>query len=140
MTVNFKSVFFITIVAFMLQFASLYAADLTPEEIVIGFYTAIQKGEYEKAYEFISQKMKDGKKCREWASDWQKTVDFGQVVLVDFSVESAKIEGDKAIVRSWNKSSDIFNKDGIVEHETDYLVKEDGVWKLDATEVDLPDF
>ncbi len=135
-----RSLFFITVLIVILQSGFLYAADLTPEETVTGFYNSIQSGEYEKAYDFISQKMKDGKNCKEWAADWKKTVDFGQVVLIEFGVESAKIEGDKATVRAWNKSSAIFNKDGIVEHETDHLEIEDGIWKLDVTDVDLPDF
>ena len=137
--IMFKPLFFITATVVMLQFGFLYAADLTPEEIVTGYYNSIQNGDYEKAYGFISQKMKDGKSCQEWAADWKKTIDFSQFVLFEFGVETAKIEGDTATVRSWNKSKDMFNKDGIVEHETDYLVKENGIWKLDMTKVDLPD-
>ena len=83
--------------------------------------------------------MKDGKNKEQWAKDWKETVDFGNVEILDFSVSECKIDGEKATVRVSVNSKDMFNKDGLIETETDYLVIEDSMWKIDATEVDLPD-
>jgi len=129
---------------FLLYGQSLLAETLTPDETVSAFYNAIKDGKYEQAYDYTSQKMKDGKDRKQWAGDWKKTVEMSQAEIFNFTVSPAKItdftDGEKATVRTEINSKDIINKDGIVETETDYLVKENGIWKIDATEVDLPDY
>lgn len=115
------------------------ASDLTPEQTVNKYYNALKNQDYEQAYDCISKKMKDGRDRETWAKDWKDTVVVAKIEIVHFSVSECKIDGDKATVRVSVNAKDIFNKDGLTENETDYMVIEDSVWKIDATEVDLPD-
>ena len=109
--------------------------DLSPEATVSNYYNALKTGHFEQAYEYTSQKMNGGKTKEQYSEDWRKLFENGKVVILEFSVSSAKIEGDKATVRTWNRSKDMFNPDGIEEHEIDYLIKENGKWKIDETVV-----
>jgi hypothetical protein len=115
------------------------ASDVSPEQTVCKFYNALKNKDYDQAYECTSKKFKDGKDKEKWAKDWKETVDFAKVEILHFSVSECKIDGDKATVRVSVKAKDMFNKDGITEQETDFLVLEDSIWKIDITEVDLPD-
>jgi hypothetical protein len=115
------------------------SSDVSPEQTVCKFYNALKNKDYDQAYECISKTMKDGKDKEKWAKDWKEMVDFAKVEILDFSVSECKIDGDKATVRVSVKAKDMFNKDGITEQETDSLVMEDSIWKIDITEVDLPD-
>jgi hypothetical protein len=115
------------------------ASDVSPEQTVCKFYNSLKNKDYEQAYECISKKFKDGKDKEKWVKDWKETVDFAKVEILDFSVSECKIDGDKATVHVSVDAKDMINKDGITETEIDYLVIEDSVWKIDATEVDLPD-
>ena len=71
----------------------------------------------------------------QWAADWKKVCEVGKVEILKFSISPAKIDGDKAIVEVLLKSKDIFNPDGLEEKEIDSLVRENGIWKIDSTEV-----
>lgn len=116
-----------------------FASELTPEQTVCKFYNALKIKDYNRAYDCISETMKDGKDREKWAKDWKEMVDFASVEILGFSVSECKIDGDKATVRVSVKSKDMINKDGLTENETDHLVIENSVWKIDATEVDAPD-
>ena len=108
---------------------------LTPEETVKRYYNASKNGNFEEAYEYISKKFNDGKNKAEWSKAWKDMFAAGQVVILETIVSPAKINKDKATVKVKNTSKDIFNPKGLVEYEIDHLSKEDGVWKIDETEV-----
>ena len=113
-----------------------YGEDLSsPEATVSNYYNAIKSGRFEKAYEYTSREMRDGRSIEQWVEDWRKTFESGKVVILEFSVSPAQIEGDKATVKVTSKSRDAFNPKGITEHEIDHLVKENGAWKIDETEI-----
>lgn len=117
---------------------SVWAADAnTPEAVVKGYYTALKARKYEDAYDLLTPEMIDGKSRDEYVTDWKNIINLGSVILHEYGISSVEVDGDTAKVRAWTRASDIFNKDGIVEKETDHLKKIDGVWKLDATEVDM---
>lgn len=117
--------------------------DLSPERTVSNYYNAIKNSRFEEAYDYVSEGMKDGRAREKWAKDWRTIFEAGNVVIFEFSVSPAKIEGDKATVPVMNRSRCILDPknqpEGIVEHEIDYLIKENGVWKIDRTEVLVED-
>jgi hypothetical protein len=108
---------------------------LTPVATVINFYTALQNGHFEQAYGYLSSKMKGNKTKEQWAVDTKNLFESGEVVILEFKVSPAKVEGDKAMVQVWNRSKDMLNPEGLVEYETDHLTQENGVWKIDETVV-----
>ena len=108
---------------------------LTPEATVINFYTALQNGHFEQAYGYLSSKMKGNKTQEQWVVDTKNIFESGKVVILEFKVSPAKVEGDKAIVQVCSRSKDILNQEGLVENETDHLIQENGVWKIDETVV-----
>ena len=126
--------FFVTFFCF-----NALASDVSPEQTVCKFYNAVKSKNYEQAYQCVSEKFKAGKTPEQWAKGWKETVDFAKFEILQFAVSECKIDGDKATVRVSVDAKDIFNKDGITETEIDYLVIENSVWKIDVTEVDLPD-
>jgi len=126
------SIFFCTL--FFLA-GTVYGTSSTPEAVVTNFYNSIKAGNYNNAYTCITKIMSDGKTMEQWAVSWEKVCKVGKVEILNFSVSPAKIDGDRAIVEVLLKSKDIFNPEGIEEKEIDSLVRENGVWKIDSTEV-----
>lgn len=117
---------------------SLFAADSnSPEDVVNSYYKALKARKFEQAYPLLTDKMKDGRTAKQYAADWQNIVNLGSVILHEYGVSSVKVEGDKAQVEAWTRASDIFNTKGIVEKEVDHLIKVNGQWLLDATEVSM---
>ena len=108
---------------------------LTPEATVINFYTALQNEDFEQAYGYLSSKMKGNKTKEQWTEDTKNLFESGEVVILEFKVSPAKVEGDKGMVQVWNRSKDMLNSEGLVEYETDHLTQENGVWKIDETVV-----
>ena len=123
---------------FMLIGNMSFGEELSPEATVSKYYNLLKNGAFEQAAEYISKTMKGDKTKEEWANEWRKMFNVGKVVILEISVSPGTIEGDKATVQLKTRSKDSFNPHGIEENETDYLVKEDGVWKIDRTEVALP--
>ena len=115
-----------------------FGEELTPQTTVSNYYNALKGSEFEKAVDYISKGMQGDKTKEQWANDCRKTFELGKATITGFSVSPGTIEGDTATVRTEIRSSDRFNPQGITENEIDYLVKEDGVWKIDRTEVELP--
>ena len=117
-----------------------YGAELSPEATVSNYYNALKNGNFEQAAEYVSRTMRGDKTKKEWADAWRKAFEYAKVVILECSVSPAKIEGDKATVKVKNRSKDKFNSQGIVENEIDHLIKENGIWKIDETEVllDMP--
>lgn len=125
---------------FMLIANVAFGEELSPAATVSQYYSLIKNGEFEQAAEYVSKTMIGDKTKKEWANEWRKMFNAGKVVILEISVSPGKIAGDEAIVQLKTRSKDRFNSQGIDEKETDYLVKEDGVWKIDRTEVELPAF
>jgi len=123
---------------FMLAGNISWGEELSPEATVSTYYNALKNGKFEQAAEYISKNMRGDKTKEQWANEWRETFKTGNVGISEISVLAGEIEGDQATVRIKTISQDRFNPQGIEENETDYLIKEDGVWKIDQTEVDLP--
>lgn len=115
-----------------------FGEDLSPAATVSKYYNALKNGEFDQAAEYISKRMRGNKTKKEWAKEWRKMFQAGKVVISEISVSPGKIEGDRATVRLKTRSKDRFNPQGVEENEIDHLIKEDGIWKIDRTEVVLP--
>jgi hypothetical protein len=114
------------------------AEQLSPEETLKRYLTALQSQDFDKAYDLVSNAMKTDRKTgkiksREvWSKQSQYVFDFSEAKIFDFAVGNAKIDGDTALVPNLLSSQDRFlNQLGVDEHELYSLVKEDGAWKVD---------
>ena len=112
-----------------------YREGNTPEDVVLNYFTALQNGDFSKAYDFVSDKMRDNRTREAYIKDWKNVMTSGQVEILEFGITSSKIDGNNATVEAWNVSSDVFNVLGIKENEIDRLILIDGDWKINETEV-----
>jgi hypothetical protein len=117
------------------------AEELSPEETLERYLTALQRQDFDNAYDLVSKAMKTDRKTgkvksREvWAKQSQYLFDFSDAKIFDFEVGKAKIDGDTALVPNLLSSQDRFlNQLGVDEHEVYTLLKEDGAWKVDRQE------
>ena len=128
----------ISAVVFSLIIFSLNAAwggGVTPEEVVLKYYHALQNGDFSGAYQCISRGMRDDKDQGQWAAFMKDLFEGGKVVFTEISVTPGPISGKAAQVNTVINSKDIFNKNGLIEYNVEHLVLEDGLWKIDRTEL-----
>jgi len=108
------------------------ADELTPEQTVNGYLSALKNGKFAEAYDYISKGMAQNKGRDEWAKEQQWMMQASEAKIFDFKVYPGKIKGDKAYVPDLLSSQDKFlNQLGVEEHELYTLVREDGKWKID---------
>jgi len=108
---------------------------LTPEEVVKRYYLALKEGDFAQAYGYISKNMRAGKSRVEWVRQISKLFKSGKVEIEEVSVSLDSISGREAVVKSQVVSKDLFNRKGIIEYNREHLIREDGHWKLDRTEL-----
>jgi hypothetical protein len=108
------------------------AGELTPEQTVTGYLSALKNGKFAEAYDYISKGMAQNKSRDEWAKEQQWMMQASEAKIFEFKVYPGKIKGDKAYVPDLLSSQDKFlNQLGVEEHELYTLVREDGKWKID---------
>jgi hypothetical protein len=114
------------------------AENLSPEETLKRYLSALQEQQFDKAYDLISKAMKTDRRTGQvkskevWAKEWQYLFSFSEVKIFDFQVMPAKVEGEKAIVPNLLSSQDKYlNQLGVEEYELYTLLKEGGAWKVD---------
>jgi hypothetical protein len=109
------------------------AESPTPEAILKSYLGALKDGDYPTAYSLISKAMRQGKDQEAWIEETKSFMAFADVKIFDYTVYPGKIDGDTAKVPNILESQDRFvNALGLTEHELYTLVREDGVWKVDA--------
>lgn len=115
--------------------------DVSPEETLKRYLSAIQNQAFDKAYALVSKAMKTDRKTGNvkpkevWVKESQYIFSFSEAKIFDFQIGKAKLEGDRAVVPNLLSSQDKFlNQLGIDEFELYTLVKEDGAWKVDRQE------
>jgi hypothetical protein len=115
------------------------AGELTPEDTVKAYLKALQTGDFNAAYAFVSKEMGQGKSREEWAKNQQWVMQASEAKILDFHVYPGKIEGDKAYVPNLLSSQDKFlNQLGLEENELYSLVREEGRWKIDQQQIVEP--
>jgi len=77
-----------------------------------------------------------GKDQKEWAKEMNALYEGGKVEITDISVSPGSVSGPEAQVKNVMTSKDIINKNGVVEYNVEHLVLEDGLWKIDRTELE----
>jgi hypothetical protein len=117
------------------------AGETSPEEIVRGYLSALQKHQFDKAYDLVSKAMKTDRKSGRvkpkdvWVRESQYLFAFSDAKIFSFTVLPGRLEDGKAVVPNILSSRDNFvNQLGLKEYELYTLVKEDGGWKVDQQE------
>lgn len=128
----------IAAVVFSLTIFSLNAAwggGSAPQEVVLKYYHALQNKDFSGAYQYISRGMRDDKDQGQWVAFMKDLFEGGKVVITEISVTPGPVSGQEAQVNTVINSKDIFNKNGLIEYNVEHLVLEDGLWKIDRTEL-----
>ena len=111
------------------------AKELTPEETVQKYLTAMKAGNFKEAYQYVSKAMAQGRSQDDWAKEQQWIFQMAEAKIFEFKTFPAKIKGDKAFVPNILSSQDKFlNQLGVEEHELYTLVREDNQWKINQQE------
>ena len=108
---------------------------LAPQDVVLKYYQALQKRDFSGAYQCISREMRDDKNQKQWVETMKAIFEGGEVVITEISVTPGPVSGQKAQVNTVINSRDSFNKYGSIEYNVEHLVLEDGLWKVDRTEL-----
>jgi len=109
--------------------------ELTPEETVQKYLTAMKAGNFKDAYQYVSKGMAQGKSQEEWAKEQQWVFQMAEAKIFEFKTFPATIKGDTAYVPDILNSQDKFlNQLGVEEHELYTLVREDSQWKINQQE------
>ncbi|HUI25040.1 MAG TPA: hypothetical protein VL403_03060 [Candidatus Kryptonia bacterium] len=121
----------------MLALASrVRAAELSPEETVTRYLTAMKAGKFADAYEYVSKDMAQGKSKEDWAKEQQWVMQATEAKIFEFKVYPGKTEGDKALVPNLLSSQDKYlNQLGVEEQELYTLIREDGRWKINQQQL-----
>ena len=112
-----------------------WGENLTPQEVVLKYYQALQNRDFAQAYRYVSQGMRAGKDQEKWAQEIQALFERGKVAIKEISVSPGAVSDQEARVNSTITSKDLVNVNGLIEYNRDYLVLEDGSWKLERTEL-----
>lgn len=124
------------LIAVALVVGSTLAAEVSPEDTVRRYLTALQDQKFDQAYELVSQGMRGGKTKEAWMKEQQYILQMSEAKIFGFKIFPAKVEGDKAKVPNILSSQDKFlNQLGVDEYEIYTLVKEDGTWKVDQQQI-----
>lgn len=112
------------------------AEEISPEETIRRYLTALQDQKFDQAYELVSSGMRGGKTKEAWAKEQQYIMQLSEAKIFDFKIYPGKIEGEKAKVPNILSSQDKFlNQLGVEEYEIYTLVKENGAWKVDQQQI-----
>ena len=133
-----------SIMAGMLVSASALAAecadDSGPRGALNSYLLAMQSHTFDKAYEFVTAKMTDGKSREDWAAQQKLFYEGGEVNILNIDIRKAQATDDdascakQASVPNILKSRDKFNNQGTTEFEVYQTVKDGDTWKVDAQE------
>ena len=125
----------ILVAVFIFSLNTAWGGGLAPQEVVLKYYHALQKGDFSGAWQCISRGMRDDKNEGEWVAFMKDLFEGGKVVFTEISVTPGPVSGQEAQVNTVINSKDIFNKNGLIEYNVEHLILEDGLWKIDRTEL-----
>jgi len=111
-------------------------SEVSPEETVGRYLTALKAGNFNDAYQYLSKGMTQNKGREEWAKEQQWIMQMADAKIFDYHTYPGKIEGVKARVPNLLSSQDKFlNQLGVPEYELYTLIREDGRWKIDQQQL-----
>ncbi|MFZ3207452.1 MAG: hypothetical protein WA140_01280 [Geobacteraceae bacterium] len=130
---NIATAVMLSLVIFSLNAA--WGGELAPKDVVQKYYNALQKKNFSAAYQCISKGMRDDKSEGQWVELMKELFESGNVTFTGITITPGPVSGKEAQVDTVINSKDVFNKDGMIEHNVEHLVLEDGSWKIDRTEL-----
>lgn len=116
------------------------ADDSGPHGALDNYLKAMQSHSFDKAYEFVTANMTDGKSREDWAAQQKLFYEGGEVNILNIDIRKSQGTDDdasctkKASVPNILKSRDKFNNQGTTEFEVYQAVKDGETWKVDAQE------
>ncbi len=133
-----------TVIVGMLTTGTALAAecgdDSGPHAALDNYLKAMQSHNFDKAYEFVTASMTDGKSREDWAAQQKLFYEGGEVNILNIDIRKAQGTDDdascakKANVPNILKSRDKFNNQGTTEFEVYQAIKAGETWKVDSQE------
>ncbi|MGH7409358.1 MAG: hypothetical protein ACREKF_15305, partial [Candidatus Methylomirabilales bacterium] len=105
-----------------------------PSTVVREYLSAVQGGDFAKAYDLVTERLRDGLSRDNWAGRLEGQVaDRGRAKILFMRVHPAILKGDEAtVVASFRLETPNGRK---VAKETYNLLRENGRWRIDAIKV-----
>ena len=116
-------------------------SDPAPRLAVQSYLQAMKDKRFNEAFDFVTERMTDGKPRADWAALQQKMFDMGGVSIGELDVRTAQRERVNAFecaatakVPNVLHASDVLNNQGSTEFEIYTVVLADGRWRIDEQE------
>jgi hypothetical protein len=113
--------------------------DDAPRQAVRKYLEAMKAEDFETAYDYVSERMNDGKTQADWAATQRKLFELGAVEIgkIDARAPQRKIDHlifctNEATVPNVLNAKDRLNNQGSTEFEIYTLIKTGTRWKLDS--------
>ena len=105
-----------------------------PSTVVREYLSAVQGGDFAKAYDLVTERLRDGLSRDNWAGRLEGQVaDRGRAKILFMRVHPAILKGDEAtVVASFRLETPNGRK---VAKETYNLLRENGRWRIDTIKV-----
>lgn len=104
----------------------------SPEVIVGRYLSALKNKDFTAAHHLLTDEMTGGKDAWAWSIEQALVFKRSALVIQDFEIYSATINGDSAMVPNILHSRDnIVNREGAAEFELYRLHKSAGRWRID---------
>lgn len=113
--------------------------DSAPQQAVRDYMKAMKAQEFEDAYDFLTERMTDGKTRADWAATQRKLFELGAVEIGEIDVRAPQRAVrhlifcvPEATVPNVLNAKDRLNNQGSTEFEIYTVLKEGALWKLDG--------
>ena len=128
------------LIAVSMAAATATAAELSPDETVRHYLTALKAGDFAVAYPLITREMAQHRSRDEWTNEQQWATQMTEVKIASFEVYPSTIQGERAYVPILLRAADAVRGAARVDERELYtLVREDGRWKITAQRIVEPD-
>jgi len=122
-------------VAFVGRQGQEFLPDDTPEGVVHNYFLALQNGEYDRAYGYLSDSLEKKPSASEFAAQLRRMTDFPSGERsIGMKVEGVRLEDDDEawveVEVSEFSARGPFERSEYTRHETVILRLEDGQWRI----------
>lgn len=108
--------------------------DDTPEGVVHNYFLALQNGEYDRAYGYLSDNLEEKPSVSEFATQLRRMTDYRSGEhSIRMKIERTSLEDDEAWVEvtvSEFRAHSLFDRSEYTRHETVSLQRENGQWRI----------
>lgn len=113
--------------------------DDAPRHAVLKYLKAMKARDFETAYDYLSERMNDGKTQADWVATQRKLFELGAVEIGKIDVRAAQRQVDclifcasAATVPNVLNAKDRLNNQGSTEFEIYSVIKVGAQWRLDS--------